>query len=336
MPLKRNLEATLSACALAALTVSFAVRADADVGAIKIARSFSLGHLPAIVMEQQKLVEKHARELGVPDLKVEWVTLAGAAAQNDALLSGSVAFTANGVPGLLLLWDKTHGEVRGVGALNSGKQLLNTRNPSVHSINDFTAQDKIAVPAVKVSVGAILLQMAAEKQFGEQNRTKLDALTVGLSHPDAMAALLSHSEVTAHYALEPYSSKELTVPGIHTVLDSDDTLGGPGTINLFITTNTFRTANPKIYAAFVAALTEADEILNANPRGAAQIYASSAKGFAADEILEIINKKGVVFTATPESTMKYAQFMYRVGTLKTMAKSWKDYFFPEIHQRPGS
>jgi ABC-type nitrate/sulfonate/bicarbonate transport system substrate-binding protein len=223
MPLKSTFRARLSACGLAALTLTLALPTVADVGAIKIARSFSLGHLPAIVMEQQKLVEKHARDLAVPDLKVEWVTLAGAAAQNDALLSGSVAFTANGVPGLLLLWDKTHGEVRGVGALNSGKQLLNARNPSVRSISDFTPQDKIAVPAVKVSVGAILLQMAAEKQFGEQNRNKLDALTVGLSHPDATAALLSNSEVTAHYALEPYSSKELTVPGIHTVLDSDDT-----------------------------------------------------------------------------------------------------------------
>lgn len=334
MPLKSTFRAALCACGLAALTL--ALPALADVGAIKIARSFSLGHLPAIVMEQQRLVEKHARELGVPDLKVEWVTLAGAAAQNDALLSGSVAFTANGVPGLLLLWDKTHGEVRGVGALNSGKQLLNTRNPSVHSIGDFTPRDKIAVPAVKVSVGAILLQMAAEKQFGEQNRNKLDPLTVGLSHPDAMAALLSNSEVTAHYALEPYSSKELTVPGIHTVLDSDDTLGGPGTINLFVTTNTFRTANPKIYAAFVAALTEADDILNRDHRAAAQIYVSSAKGFAVEEILEIIDKKGVVFTATPESTMKYASFMYRVGTLKTRPQSWKDYFFPEIHQRNGS
>jgi NitT/TauT family transport system substrate-binding protein len=287
-------------------------------------------------MEQQKLIEKHARALGIPDLEVEWVTLAGAAAQNDALLSGSVAFTANGVPGLLLLWDKTKGEVRGVAALNSGKQLLNTRNPDVRTIADFTDKDKIAVPAVKVSVGAILLQMAAEKAFGEQGRNKLDRLTVGLSHPDAMAALLSNSEVTSHYALEPYSSKELTHPGIHSVLDSDDTLGGPGTINLFVTTNAFRTENPKIYAAFLAALAEADDILNRDSRAAAQLYVAKSKGFSVDEIQRMIDRKFITFTVTPESTMRYAEFMHRVGTIKSRPQSWKDYFFPEIHQRPGS
>jgi NitT/TauT family transport system substrate-binding protein len=225
--------------------------AKAEVDAIKIGRSFSLGQLPAIVMEKNKLVEKHAKAAGLGDLKVEWITFAGAAAENDALLSGSVAFTVNGVPGLLILWDKTRGgeEVHAVAALDSETSFLNSRNPKIASIRDFTNQDKIAVPAAKVSVTAILLQMQAEKEFGEQNRNQLDRLTVSASHPDAMRALLSNSEINSHYAAEPYSSIELRRPDIHTVLDSDTTLGGPATINLFIATNKFRVANPKTYAA---------------------------------------------------------------------------------------
>ena len=38
----------------------------------------------------------------------------------------------------------------------------------------------------------------------------------------------------------------------------------------------------------------------------------------------------------PENTMKYADFMTSVGTLKLKAASWKDYFFPEIYDLNGS
>jgi len=313
-------------------------RSGAEENAIKIGRSYSLGFLPAMVMEEYKLVEKHAQVTHLKDLKVEWINFAGAAAENDALLAGSVAFTGNGAPALNILWDKTRGgvQVRGVGALNSGSQLLNTRNPNVKSIRDFTDKDKIAMPAVKVSIGAILLQMEAAKQFGEANRNRLDPFTVTLSHPDAMAALFSNSEINAHYALEPYSSRELKRPGVHTVLNSDDTLGGQGTLNVYLTTSKFRQENPKIYSAFLNALREADEIIYRDERRAAELYVSKSKGFTVDEIYDLIHNKIVRFTVTPENTMKYADFLYKSGTLKQRPSSWKDLFFPEIHDLAGS
>jgi NitT/TauT family transport system substrate-binding protein len=36
------------------------------------------------------------------------------------------------------------------------------------------------------------------------------------------------------------------------------------------------------------------------------------------------------------STLKVAEFMNKVGTIKPMAGSWKDLFFPEVHGLPGS
>ncbi|MEP7206740.1 MAG: ABC transporter substrate-binding protein [Casimicrobiaceae bacterium] len=310
----------------------------AEVTSIRIGRSFSLGQLPAIVMEKNKLVEKHAKAAGLDDLKVEWSTFAGAAAENDALLSGSVSFTLNGVPGLLILWDKTKGQVRGVAAADAESMFLNTRNPNVKSIRDFTDGDKIAVPAVKVSVTAIQLQMAAAKEFGAQDLRRLDPFTVSLSNPDGMVALLSNSEVNSHFTVEPYSTKELQRPGVHTVLRSDDTLGGQGTLNVFVATEKFRTENPKVYHAFVAALKEADELINRDKRAAAEIYAAQNKGFTFDEIYAVLDQKKIQFTMTPLQTMKYAEFLYKIGTIKTMPQSWKDYFFqdPEIANLPGS
>jgi NitT/TauT family transport system substrate-binding protein len=308
-----------------------------EVSSIKIGRSFSLGQLPAIVMEQNHLVEKHAKAAGL-DLKVEWQRFAGASAENDALLSGSVAFTLNGVPGLLILWDKTHGEVRGVAAADAESMFLNTRDPKVKSIRDFTNDDKIAVPAVRVSVTAIQLQMAAAKAFGEENLHKHDPFTVSLSNPDGMIALLSNSEVNSHFTVEPYSTRELQHPDVHTVLRSDDTLGGQGTLNVFVATEKFRRENPKVYHAFVEALKEADESINRDKKAAAQIYVSQSKGFTFDEVYKVLEENKIQFSMAPLQTMKYAAFLHKIGTIKTMPTSWKDYFFqdPTLAAMPGS
>ena len=39
---------------------------------------------------------------------------------------------------------------------------------------------------------------------------------------------------------------------------------------------------------------------------------------------------------TPESTLKQAEFMVDVGTIKVKPKSWKEYFFPEAYGLSGS
>ena len=37
-----------------------------------------------------------------------------------------------------------------------------------------------------------------------------------------------------------------------------------------------------------------------------------------------------------QNLMKYADFMSRIGSLKQRPASWKDVFFPEVHDRQGS
>ena len=49
--------------------------------------------------------------------------------------------------------------------------------------------------------------------------------------------------------------------------------------------------------------------------------------------LEDVN---IQFTTTPKNVMKYADFMFDAGYIKTRAASWKDLYFPEIHDQPGS
>jgi len=332
----RNLVVGAALAAALAFT-SFAVRAE--MSEINVAQQYGIGYLPLMLMEEQKLIEKYAKAVGV-DVKVNWAKFAGGNVMNDALLSGSLQFASGGVGPLITIWAKTKGnlDVKAVATLDSMPLYLNTRNPNVKTIKDFTDKDRIALPAVKVSVQAITLQMAAEKAFGEGQQGKLDPLTVTMSHPDGQTALLSgQSEITAHFSSPPFQYQQLKRPGVHTVLNSNDVLGGPATFNLVWTTTKFRNGNPKLYDAFVKALDDTIAQINKDKKAAAEAYLriSKDKDTVAD-ILAMLNDPQIIYTTVPLNVMKYADFMAKIGMIKVKPDSWKNLFFPNIHGATGS
>jgi NitT/TauT family transport system substrate-binding protein len=327
--------ALAAACSLALL----ATAARAEMSEIHVSRQYGISYLPLMIMEDQKLIEKHAKAAGV-DVKVDWSKFASGAVMNDAMLSGNLQFASGGVAPFTTLWAKTRGniEVKGVSAINSMPLYLVTNNPNVRTIKDFTEKDKIALPAVKVSIQAVTLQMAAEKAFGAGQQNKLDHLTVSMAHPDAATALLSgKSEVTAHLGSPPFQYQELEQKGVHRVLNSYDVLGGPATFNVVWTTKKFHDENPKIYAAFVAALDDATAQINADKRKAAETYLRISKDKdSLEDILKMLNDPEIKYTTTPNNTMKYVDFMHKVGSIKAKPDSWKDMYFPNAQKLPGS
>lgn len=155
--------------------------AAAEVSEVRIARGFAIPHLPIMVMEHEKLLEKHAKAGGLGDIRATYSTTGGGSVMNDALLSGSLSFGVGGPPPMLTLWDNSD----------------------------------------KPRVAQIYLEMTGSKE---------------------------------------------------------------------------------------------------KPA----------------DILAVLDDPQVKFTMTPEGTMKFAGFMHRIGSLKTRPASWKDYFFDEIHDLPGS
>jgi len=325
--------------AFAAMALMVAAAARGELSEINVAQQYGIGYLPLMIMEDQKLIEKHARAAGM-EVKVGWARFAGGNVMNDALLSNSLQFASGGVGPLVTIWARTRGnlDVRAVSAINSMPLYLNSRNPAVKTIRDFTDKDKIALPAVKVSIQAVTLQMAAEKAFGEGQQNRLDALTVSMAHPDAQAALLSGAtEISAHFSSPPFQYQQLEKAGVRTVLNSYEVLGGPATFNVVWTTSKFRSENPKLYDAFVKALDEATAIINRDKKAAAETYLRLAKGKdTVADILAMLNDPDIVYTTTPQNVMKYVNFMYKVGSIRARPDSWKDLFFQNVHGLPGS
>jgi NitT/TauT family transport system substrate-binding protein len=324
--------------ALSLALVLSSTASRAEVNELVVAQQYGVSFLPLMVMEKQGLVEKHAAAAGLPDLKVAWAKVAGPSAMNDGLISNAIHFAAQGAPSMITLWDKTKGQIKGVSSMTTYPLYLISRNPEVKTIKDFSAKDKIAVPSVKISTQAIMLQMAAAKAFGEKEFGKLDPFTISLSHPDATLAFTNNTAgVNAHFSSSPFYEQEMKVPDAHLVTTNYEILGGPATAVVLTASIKFHDANPKAFKAFYDGLSEAIAIINKDKRAAAELYLAAAqdKKNSVDDILGIISDKDYNYTLKPEKVFKTAKFMAEIGSIKQSPASLGDLFFPENARQGG-
>ncbi|KAF1022618.1 MAG: hypothetical protein GAK30_00991 [Paracidovorax wautersii] len=309
-------------------------------GQLRIAEQFGVVYLLLNVAKDQQFIEKCGKQAGV-DIQVEFVKLSGGSAVNDALLSGSVDVAGAGVGPLFTLWDRTKGRqnVKGVASLGNFPYYLVTNNPNVKSIADFTDKDRIAVPAVGVSVQSRILQWASAKQWGNKDYARLDTISVALPHPEAAAAIIKGgTEITGHFGNPPFQEQELADnPNARIVLKSYDVQGGPASSTVLYATEKFRNDNPKTYLAFVEGLDDAAKYITANPEKAADIYLK-VTGAKTDRklLLSIIQNPEVQFKIAPQNTLGLGKFMHEVGAIKNEPKALSDYFFDDPRVAGGS
>jgi NitT/TauT family transport system substrate-binding protein len=325
----------------ASLIAAPAILRAQETRLVRIVQQRGLLYLPVDLMANGGLILKHAERMGLGKIEAIASVINSAAAVNDALLSGSADFGTAGPPPLLTVWDKTRGtsnEIRALGTMSNVPMTLYTINPAVKTIADFTPADRIAVPAAKVSFNAVMLQIEAEKVFGDAER--LDPLTVSMGHPDALAALaggMGRSPITAHVAVPPFTERGLRLPGAHVVLDSHQVFGGSFTQMLLIGPRRFRDNNPLLQKAVLAALDEAVAMINADKRAAVTLWKDVHKASeSVDELLAIVSDPRFEFSATPLRIQFISDFLFRQKRVKEKLASWKDIFWPDAWDRQGT
>ncbi len=308
--------------------------ARAEANTLRVAKQFGVAYMQFMVMEDQKMIEKHAKAAGLGDITVEFNQFRSSDVMNDALISGSVDFVSLGIPGIITIYSKTKGtpiEVKASTGLNVSPLMLMVRDASIKSLKDFKDGQKIALPAVKVSMQAIMLQMAAAKEFGDAKFGALDHLTVSMAHPDATAAMLGgQSEIVANFSSAPFQYRQMKNPNIRRILTSTDLFTEGLSFNVLATTAKFRRDNPKLYGAFHAALKEATDFINKDKKRAAEIYISITKDRTpVADLLEILADPAIAYTTKVGGIGPFVSHMTKTGQLKTPPADWKDMFFPE-------
>jgi len=330
--------ASLIATTVIAAAAGFSASAHAE-GQIRIAQQFGIGYLILDVVQDQKLIEKYGKQQGV-DIKVEWNSISGATAMNEALLAGALDVVSAGVPPMLTLWDRTRGRqnVKAIASLGSMPNYLLSNNPKVKTLQDLSDKDRIAVPAAGVGYQSRTLQIETARVFGKADYKRFDNISVSLSHPDATVALISGgSEINTHFSSPPFQYQALENKNVHKILSSYDILGGPATFNVLYTTQKFHDDNPKTYKAFYNALVEAAQFIRANKAKAADTFIRVQKSkLALEFVRKIVEDPEIDFTVSPQRSYVYADKLHDIGVLKNRAASWKDYFFEEAYAQPGS
>jgi NitT/TauT family transport system substrate-binding protein len=325
------------------LTVGVAGPAAAESDQVRFAQQFGLLYLPMHVVVSKKMVESCAKEKGLGDVKVSMHRFSGGAAVNQALLSKNVDFAAGGIGPLLKVWDKTKGRlnVKAMTNLAAMPLKLNTNDARVKKLEDYVGltDHKIATPSVKVSIQAVVLQMAAEKKWGQGNAFKLDDMTVSMKHPSAMAALLAGGQaVKSHFATLPTSWKELDSGKVHNVVTSYDVLGGRHSTVAMYTTEAWKNDNPKLYECVWTSFRKSISWINEDKKRAAGLFHSFTKSkLQLSDVEKMLTTPGEMdYSLQPERTMEFAKFLHSIGSIKNMPGSWKDYYWENNHDQKGS
>lgn len=313
----------------------------AQVPEVRIARQYSMGYLQFNVLEHDKLIQKHAAALGIPEVKVSSFRFNGPTAMNDALLSDSVDIVGGSPQGMYALWAKSRGtpmEVRAISALVTLPVEITSTDPDIKTLRDLDKCRKIPVPSLRVSMPAILIQQAAVKEYGLKEFARYDNQMITMSPADATVAMLSgNAEINCTVALPPFMQQQLESGKVHSIANSFDLFGGKATYTVAYTSAKFRDRDPKLYKALYNAMKEATETVRTDIEKASRYWIEdSGSKLSIEFVAKAGSGKGTEWTMVPERTMEAAAFMADIGTLKVRPKSWKDYFFPEAYELPGS
>lgn len=307
---------------------------------VKIGVGFGISFLPTYLMDELKLVEKHAKEAGL-DVKTTYHRFSGSGPMQDGLLSGAIDTGAYGTAALLIAWEKAKGtpqQMFAVSGVTTLPLVLITNQPHVKKLSDLTPNDRIAMPSL-VSPQMFLLQMAAEKEFGPGQQDKFKQQIASIPHPDAVNALISGgTEITAYFSPPPFTQAALKNPKVHRVLDSTDVFGGKSSFLIMGAPKRWIEANPKMPEVIAKALDEAASIIRNDPRRAAEIYLSreKIKGFEVADIEAILKEYRDDYGSAVYGVQTTADFMARHGQLKNPPKSWKEIVTPSIANSPSS
>jgi NitT/TauT family transport system substrate-binding protein len=292
-------------------------------------------------MEHERLIERTAEAMGLGKVAVSWRAL-DKAEPIEALAAGQADFAAFDLIPFLVAAEADPGggatAVRALGAMARRPYVLVTRNPAIRTIRDFGPGDRIAVPALKLSGPAVMLDMAAAQEWGIEDHQRLAKLAVAMPDERAAASLIAgKGEITAHFSRTPYVDRELADPAVSRVLDSFD-IAGTHSATVLAATKRFRDANPELCKAMLSALQQAAEFIEKSPGAAAEIFAGMAAGddTPPEDLADMIGDPDLVYAAAPVGVMRIAEFMHRIRRLALRPAGWRELFLPESRDLAGS
>jgi NitT/TauT family transport system substrate-binding protein len=283
-----------------------------DVLSISVAEQYGLAYAPVQIMREMGYLEAALRDratAGQP-VSVQWVKLANTSAIREAMLAGEIDVAFTGIPPFLIGVDQGM-PWRMITGLSACPVDLLVNDPEIKTLSDLVGNGRIALPQPG-SIQHILLAMAAKRELGQADA--FDRQLVSMKHPDGMQALLSGSDIVAHFTAPPYSFLEEAEAGIHPLLRGNDAMGEPYSFLVGI-------AEPALYEDAVRreavrdALAQSMDYLAVHPEEAAALLAP-AYGLTIEQTLDYLYRPEMLFQTDIHGVETFAAFMTEAGYLR--------------------
>ena len=281
---------------------------DEDKG-IRIAEQYGIAYAPLQIMKELKRIGKR-----LPGVQVTYKQFGGPTPIREAMVAGEIDFGFMG-PAPVLVGIDNGMEWKYATGISGNEVALVTDKAGIKTLKDFTKDDRIALLSPG-STQHILLCIAANKVFNDPSY--FDNRIVSLSHPDAMDALMSDTEISAHFATPPYLMEELK-QGMHVVITGEEIMGGPFTFITGVSQVAFYEKHREYYRAILSSLEEAINYINDNMEEAASLL-SGIYGIPEDELIEQMTYNGTIYSMELKGLQKLADEMYHIKMLKTPIK----------------
>lgn len=302
--MKKLSVAAVAVLALTAAACGSSAGAEDGKGEVSLAPQFGMAYLPHVVMTDEKLLKSE-----LPDVKVKEVQLSGGSSVVEQLISGAVNIGYMGTAPFLKGVD-SGADLRALSCLEEMPLHLMTMDDSVHSIEDLKSSARIALPS-PTSQQAGTLQVAALKTFGDE--AHFDKQMVSLPHPDAMSALLSGQDVTAHFTQQPFVGEEERA-GAHSILSSHDVFG-PHCLIVAVASADFVEKNPTVVKGLQDALGKAVQKINDDPDAAVKALTDNGEETDPKYLREAVTDKDTTWTTKITNLQTLADDLYDAKVL---------------------
>lgn len=298
---------------------------------LRIGTGFGLSFFPVRLAELKGFYARHAKAVGIPDMKVSLLSLSGNSAMNDGILSGSIDLCIAAIPGLLLLQEKTRGpdKVVGYSGLSNLPGVLLAVDPRLKSLGDFGPEDKISTPSM-LGINAFLIRMAAEKELGDHR--KLDNNMVNLPNAEAVNALLTGS-IAANLTSVPFIQVIEKDKRAHRIFDSKSVFGSPTSWVIVAGKQSFATAKPAVAEVYMRAMKETLEFMKSEPAETAKLYLQTEPSKVLNEaaVTDLLRNPENGYSMEALGVMGHAAFLKRAGVIKSEPASANDFMSPIAH-----
>lgn len=290
---------------------------------LSLAYQYGLAYAPAVIAEQEGLIEKAYKDATGGTLTVEWNQMSSGADINTAIASGDLD------GGFMGVGPAVTGVTKGLGYkiftnLSGQQHGMTTADSSINSLGDLVGSDKQIALVNTGSFQHLVLAMALVNSGFDAHA--LDSNIVAMKHPDGMAALESGS-VACHLTSSPYIFKERENSSLHEIPEVSEACPVENSFIVGIASEDLHDKNPEVYKALCKGIEDAIDLINSDPEKAASITCELNSNTPEVELDYM--KKGS-YSAKTTNLFEMADFMFKNGFIDNEPKAYESLVFDNV------